>query len=298
MFRPLTFDFRLGLIGYPLEHSISPKLHIAALKACGLQGDYSLFPIHPDDKQGLKDILNRVRAGEMQGLNVTIPHKQNVIPLLDELTDTAKLIGAVNTIHMRNNRLIGDNTDTAGFLIDLTRFLTLECDSSLLHMPEQALAHQKNALVLGAGGSARGVVFALLNDGWDVTLAARRLAQAHQLSTFFTNYQLRITDFTDLQLSTFDLLVNTTPLGMSPNIDKSPLPANLSLPSNTLIYDLVYNPGETKLVKDARAQGLNATTGLGMLIEQAALSFEIWTGHNPSRAIMRASVENRPITNL
>lgn len=277
----------LGLIGYPLEHSLSPKLHIAALKACGLQGDYSLFLIHPDDKQGLKDILNHFRAGEMQGLNVTLPHKQNVIPLLDELTDTAKAIGAVNTIYMRNNRLIGDNTDTAGFLIDLTRF-----------MREQALAHQKNALVLGAGGSARGVVFALLNDGWDVTLAARRLAQAHQLSTFFTNYQLRITDFTDLQLSTFDLLVNTTPLGMSPNIDKSPLPANLSLPSNILIYDLVYNPDETKLVKDARAKGLFAVNGIGMLIEQAALSFEIWTGHNPSRAIMRASVENRPITNL
>lgn len=285
----------LGLIGYPLEHSLSPKLHIAALKACGLQGDYSLFPIHPDDKQGLKDILNRVRAGEMQGLNVTIPHKQNVISLLDELTDTSISIGAVNAIHMRDNRLIGDNTDTAGFLIDLTRF-----------MQEQAPAHQKNALVLGAGGSARGVVFALLNDGWDVTLAARRLAQAQQLSTFFTNYQLRIMDFTDLQPfdklratpSTFNLLVNTTPIGMAPNIDQSPLPSNLTLSSNTLIYDLVYNPSETKLVKDARAKGLFAVNGIGMLIEQAALSFEIWTGYNPSRAIMRASVENRPITNL
>ena len=289
MFRPLTFDFRLGLIGYPLEHSLSPKLHTAALKACGLQGDYSLFPIHPDDKQGLKDILNRVRTGEMQGLNVTIPHKQNVIELIDELTTSAKTIGAVNTIYLRENKLIGHNTDAQGFLTDLNQFISKS---------QSKIANRKSAVVLGAGGSARGVVFALLNDGWDVTLAARRLAQAHQLSTFFTNYQLRITDFTDLQLSTFDLLVNTTPLGMSPNIDKSPLPANLSLPSNILIYDLVYNPDETKLVKDARAQGLNATIGLGMLIEQAALSFEIWTGHNPSRAIMRASVENRPITNL
>ena len=287
----------LGLIGYPLEHSLSPKLHTAALKACGLQGDYSLFPIHPDDKQGLKDILNRVRTGEMQGLNVTIPHKQNVIELIDELTTSAKTIGAVNTIYLRENKLIGYNTDAQGFLTDLNQFISKS---------QSKIANRKSAVVLGAGGSARGVVFALLNDGWDVTLAARRLAQAHQLSTFFTNYQLRITDFTDLQpfdklratLSTFDLLVNTTPLGMSPNIDKSPLPANLSLPSNILIYDLVYNPDETKLVKDARAQGLNATIGLGMLIEQAALSFEIWTGHNPSRAIMRASVENRPITNL
>lgn len=274
----------LGLIGYPLEHSLSPKLHIAALKACGLQGDYSLFPIHPDDKQGLKDILSRFRAGEIQGLNVTIPHKQNVISLLDELTDTSISIGAVNTIHMRDNKLTGHNTDAQAFLTDLKRFLTT------VTQRHRGLLN-KNVLVLGAGGSARAVVYALANDGWNIIIAARRIEQAEQLLTSFPNYELRITHYTDLRLSTFDLLVNTTPLGMSPNIDQSPLPANLSLSSNTLIYDLVYNPGETKLVKDARAQGLNATTGLGMLIEQAALSFEIWTGHNPSRAIMRASLE-------
>ncbi|MBP8165199.1 MAG: hypothetical protein KAX86_07130, partial [Anaerolineales bacterium] len=101
---------RLGLIGYPLGHSLSPKIHTAALKASGLQGDYSLFPIHPDDKQGLKDLLARVRAGELRGLNVTIPHKQNVIEFMDELTPTANVIGAVNTIYMRENKLIGDNT--------------------------------------------------------------------------------------------------------------------------------------------------------------------------------------------
>jgi len=274
----------LGLIGYPLEHSLSPKLHIAALEACGLQGDYSLFPIHPDDKQGLKDILNRFRAGEMQGLNVTIPHKQNIVSLLDELTDTSTSIGAVNTIYMRDNKLTGHNTDAQGFLTDLKRFLTT------VTQRHRGLLN-KNVLVLGAGGSARAVVYALANDGWNVTIAARRIEQAEQLLTSFPNYELRITHYTDLRLSTFDLLVNTTPLGMSPNIDQSPLPANLSLSSNTLIYDLVYNPGETKLVKDACAQGLNSTTGLGMLIEQAALSFEIWTGHNPSRAIMRASLE-------
>ena len=93
--------FQLGLIGYPLGHSLSPKIHTAALRACGLEGDYSLFPIAPDDKQGLKDLLNRVRAKEIHGLNVTIPHKQNVIPLLDELTPTAKAVGAVNTIYLR-----------------------------------------------------------------------------------------------------------------------------------------------------------------------------------------------------
>lgn len=282
--------FKLGLIGYPLSHSLSPKIHTAALKACELEGDYSLFPISPDDKQGLKELIARVRSKETQGLNVTIPHKQNVIEFIDELTPTAKAIGAVNTVYLKEDKLIGDNTDAMGFLSDLKRFLTLECDSLLSQMQEQAPALQKIALVLGAGGSARAVVYALLNDGWKVTISARRIEQAKQLANSFTNYELQISNYVDLQPSTFDLIVNTTPVGMTPNINESPLPENLSLPSNVLIYDLVYNPRETKLVKDARSQGLNATTGLGMLIEQAALSFEIWTGKNPPREILYTSV--------
>lgn len=269
---------KLGLIGYPLGHSLSPKIHTAALRACGLQGDYSLFPIHPDDQNGLKELLTRVRAGEIHGLNVTIPHKQNVIELMDELTPTAKAIGAVNTIYLREGKLIGDNTDAAGFLADLKKGIGNRESG-------------KSAVVLGAGGSARAVVYALLNDGWDVTISARRLEQAQQLAASFTNCELRITTF-NLQPLTFDLIVNTTPLGMTPNTESSPLPENLSLPANAFVYDLVYNPRETKLVKAARAQGLHATTGLGMLIEQAALSFEMWTGHIPPRETLFNSVTN------
>ncbi len=141
------------------------------------------------------------------------------------------------------------------------------------------------------------MVYALLNDGWDVTIAARRIEQAQQLANSIPNHKLRITNYknllTTLQSLIFNLslIVNTTPLGMTPNVDQSPLPENLSLPSNAFIYDLVYNPRETKLVRDARSQGLKATTGLGMLIEQAALSFELWTGETPSREIMQASIE-------
>lgn len=115
---------KLGLIGYPLGHSLSPKIQAAALKACGLEGDYSLFPIEPQDTQGLNDLLQQVRAGEITGLNVTIPHKQNVIEFMDELTPTAKAIGAVNVIYSKENKLIGDNTDAPGFLADLKKFLT------------------------------------------------------------------------------------------------------------------------------------------------------------------------------
>jgi shikimate dehydrogenase len=270
----------LGLIGYPLGHSLSPKIHTAALKACSLEGDYSLFAIHPDDKQGLKDLLARVRSGEITGLNVTIPHKQNVIELMDELTPTAKAIGAVNTIHLCENQLIGDNTDALGFLSDLKKF-----------MGNGELEMGKSALVLGAGGSAKAVVYALVNDGWNVTISARRIEQAAQLTLSFKNHDLRFTDtISNIELSNIDLLVNTTPIGMTPNIDQSPLHEKLLLPSNAFIYDLVYNPRETKLVKDALAQGLQATTGLGMLIEQAALAFELWTGCNPPRNILYTSV--------
>src|SRR5688572_18657556 len=166
---------QLGLIGFPLGHSLSPKIHTAALKACELEGNYSLFPVQPNDMQGLKDLLLRVRAGELRGLNITIPHKQNVLPLLDELTPTAQAIGAVNTIYFRHHKLIGDNTDAPGFLSDLKNHITTGT------YRREAV----NALVLGAGGSARAVVYALVNDGWSITLAARRVEQAQQLASRF-----------------------------------------------------------------------------------------------------------------
>jgi shikimate dehydrogenase len=232
--------------------------------------------------QGLKDLLLRVRAGEIRGLNITIPHKQNVLPLLDELTPTAQAIGAVNTIYFRHHKLIGDNTDAPGFLSDLKNYITTET------YRREAV----NALVLGAGGSARAVVYALVNDGWNITLAARRVEQAQQLASRFEGVHAMQIDLQTWQPSNLQLIVNTTPMGMTPHLDQSPLPEKLSLPSNTFIYDLVYNPRETKLVRDACAQGLQATTGLGMLIEQAALAFELWTGHTPPRENLWNAVEN------
>ncbi|MFZ5882324.1 MAG: shikimate dehydrogenase [Chloroflexota bacterium] len=280
MQRPSTLNFRLGLIGYPLTHTLSPKIHAAALQACGLQGSYLPFTIYPTDKQGLQAILHRLRTGDLHGLNVTIPHKQTVIEYLDELTPTAQAIGAVNTLCLHDGKLTGDNTDAPGFLTDLKRFFEFS-----------AFSLQPSALVLGAGGSARAVVYALLTDGWNVTLAARRLEQAQQLAQSFPNYQLPVTNLTNLSLSTFHLLINTTPLGMTPDIETSPLPENAVLAPGTIVYDLVYNPRETKLMRQAKAQGCRAVNGLGMLIEQAALAFEIWTGCRPPRQTLWNAVE-------
>ncbi len=275
--------YPLGLIGHPLGHSLSPKIHAAALAACGLTGDYSLFPIPPDDLPGLHTLLARLRAGEIHGLNVTIPHKQNVIPLLDALTETAQAIGAVNTISAQNGRLIGDNTDAPGFFTDLTRFL----EKSNIQNP-------KTALLLGAGGSARAVFYALCQAGWQVTVAARRLEQAQALAQ---SLKLSCSHIECIELNAVadwqgDLLVNTTPLGMAPAIETCPWPEHTPLPDGAVVYDLVYNPRETRLVRQARAAGLPAATGLGMLIEQAALAFEIWTGCRPPRAALWQAAEH------
>jgi shikimate dehydrogenase len=278
---------RLGLIGYPVGHSLSPKIQAAALDAFGLEGEYVLFPIATGDQKGLKELLARVHCGEITGLNVTIPHKQNVIPLLDELSLTAQAIGAVNTISMQNGKLIGDNTDAPGFLADLKHFIRIW---------KSKIENRKSVLVLGAGGSARAVIYALVSDGWEITIAARRLEQAKALVTQFPKSDSRLsgieyqTPTLHSLLPTLSLIVNTTPVGMSPSVDSSPWPAKLPFLPNAAVYDLVYNPRETKLVKDARAAGLPATTGLGMLIEQAVLSFEIWTGCKPSRHALIAAV--------
>jgi len=279
---------QLGLIGYPLGHSLSPEIHKAAFKACGLQGDYSLFPISPDDSGGFENLLARVRDGEITGLNVTIPHKQNIIPYLDELTQTASTIGAVNTIYMQDRVLTGDNTDVAGFLADLQKLLAAR---------PQLSTDKKSALVLGAGGAARAVVYALVNDGWKVTITDILPEQSSALIAQFSLPESQLksiesepTAFHSL-LPELNLIVNATPVGMSPNVDGSPWPENLAFPPEAAVYDLIYNPGETKLVKDAHAAGLPAVTGLGMLVGQAAIAFKIWTGRGVPLEPLFAAVE-------
>jgi shikimate dehydrogenase len=276
--------YHLGLTGYPLGHSLSPKIHAAALKSCGLAGDYSLFPIPPDNLTELKALLDRVRCGELNGLNVTIPHKQNVIPYLDELTPSARAIGAVNTVFSKDGKLIGHNTDAPGFLADLARLFE-----------KSKIVNRKSANVLGAGGAARAVVAALLSDGWQVKLAVRSadLGQAQELSLHHSSLitYCSLEELSALDLSGIGLIVNSTPLGMSPNTETCAWPEGLDFPQNAAVYDCVYNPRETLLIERARAAGLPAETGLGMLLEQAALAFEIWTGATADREAMRRAVE-------
>lgn len=278
---------RLGLIGYPLGHSLSPRLHQAALASFGLEGEYRLYPVEPEDRAGLESLANQVRVGELDGLNVTIPHKQNIISFVDDLTPEARAIGAVNTLYRQGETLFGHNTDASGFLADLRRFLNAA--------PED----NRRALVIGSGGGARAVICALLQDNWSVTIAAVLLDQAAALVESFRALAAgRALDVVPNEreavhrvLDGVALIVNASPVGMSPHTGESPWPEGLPFPPGAAVYDLVYNPRETLFVRQARQAGLPATTGLGMLIEQAARSFQCWTGRLPAREVMWKAVE-------
>jgi shikimate dehydrogenase len=277
--------YRLGLIGYPLGHSLSPAIHQAALQAMQLPGEYRLYPVKPlpEGQTALKLLVERVRLGELDGLNVTIPHKPAVLLLLDQLTPTAAGIGAVNTIYREGQRLLGDNTDAPGFLADLGRL---------------GVTEPGRALVLGAGGSARSVVFGLAAQGWQVQLAARRLDQAQALAQAITRTDpayppaaVRLSRQEIASALPVELIVNTTPIGMAPILEADPWPAGLRLPEGAFVYDLIYNPAETWLLRAAQSAGLGYANGLGMLVEQAALSLERWTGQVVPRQAMWLALE-------
>jgi shikimate dehydrogenase len=282
--------YRLGLIGFPIQHSLSPAIQDAAFRNIGLQGEYNLYSC-PQTREGiltLKRLLNSMRDGELNGLNVTIPHKQTILPYLDELTTQTSFIGAINTVYYHRGMLVGDNTDALGFYCDLCRV-------------SQGKLNRKTALVLGAGGSARGVSYILLNNGWKVIVAARRNEQARQLVSEqkkrFAQIQIEISleattidkiKYMFSELSDVTLVVNCTPLGMNPVLELSAWPEEVNIPSQALAYDLVYKPVETRFMRLAKSNGCQAFNGTGMLIEQALLAFEKWTGKTPHRQDVRS----------
>lgn len=269
--------YHLGLIGYPLEHSLSPVLHQAALEASGLKGEYRLYEVPPPEAPfRLSHLLNDLRRGRIHGLNVTLPYKQRVMTWVDDLTHAARACGAVNTLYVKGERVVGDNTDAMGFWEDLHRRIPAVRSSCW------------RGVVLGAGGAARAVVYALLRQRWPVHVVARRIEQAHALTAHFRaqgmgpvqahTWEAR----TDAKAPWFGedlsvLLVNTTPVGMYPHAQATPWPEDGPWPPQGAVYDLVYNPRETRLLQAARRAGLPAVGGLGMLVWQAALAFERWT---------------------
>ena len=278
----------LGLVGYPLGHSHSPKIHAEMLTQCGLAGEYQLFPVPPEDCSLLEKKLVEVRKGKLRGLNITIPHKQNVLPLVDTLSQFAQLAGAVNTVYIKDNQLVGENSDLPGFRSDLMRNF----------YPEEEDLAGKKVIVLGAGGAARAVAGALVLAGCVVVIAARRESQTEEVVRHLDGYKefLIGTHLSAEGLKPYskdtDLIVNATPAGMHPETGRSPWPKGLSLPKGARAYDLVYNPKETQFMRDARDAGLHTAGGMGMLIEQAVIAFELWTGCTVDRESLKKSLED------
>lgn len=266
---------RVGLIGWPVEHSVSPAMHNAAFEALGLPWRYTLIPTAPDR---LEQEVANLRGGGFRGVNVTVPHKQSVMPYLDEITEAARAIGAVNTIVVEGGRLIGHNTDADGFW------------RALREAGYEPAG--KRALVLGAGGAARAVVYALGRGGSRVSIWNRTAARASSLTLDMQRVNVIpsvVARLSDLEPGNVDLLVNTTPIGMWPQEDASPWPSTLPIPAHWTVFDLIYNPVETRLLARAAAAGARAIGGLAMLVHQGALAFELWTGQSPPTDVMMAA---------
>lgn len=275
----------VGVIGWPVSHSISPPMHNAAFREMGLDWCYIPLPVSTEKPETVGAAVRGLPALGLRGANVTVPHKQAVMPHVDWLTPAAQAIGAVNTIRVETDgQLSGDNTDARGFIADLR-----EHDVAL---------EGKRAVVLGAGGSARAVVFGLAEAGCaSVAILNRTVQKAHDLAmdirAFFPFCRISGHDPNHLALMAgeADLVVNCTSLGMTPHVDTTPWDETVAFRATQVVYDLVYNPPQTRLLQKAAADGAQGINGLGMLIWQGAIAFERWTGQMPPVDVMRRAVE-------
>ena len=272
---------RFALFGHPVGHSQSPGMQRAAFEASGLDWTYEAVDIRSDE---LHSAGEQLRSGVWDGANVTIPHKQAMLNLVDDLADSAALTSAVNAIVRDGDRLIGHNTDMPAFLHDLHAHFNFPAQGS--------------GLILGSGGAARAVAFGLAGRGMNLFLIARSGRAAADLAAdLIQAYSIGV-EVLPWEVASFPripvdctLIVNATPVGMRPHVQESPWPADVPLPGTTFVYDLIYAPRETKFTREAQKAGHEAVSGAGMLVEQGALSFELWTGLHAPREAMRTALE-------
>lgn len=261
---------KVGLIGWPLEHSVSPAMHNAAFRALGLDWEYDLMPVPPDIAQlGLREPM---RHGYV-GINVTVPHKEEIARLVKP-DDVARAIGAVNTVDFRTNE--GANTDTIGLIYDL--------------QANNVALDGANVIVLGAGGAARAAVYGLWKAGANITVVNRTMERAQvmladlSISAGITGVEVKTLD--EAAEQPLDVIVNCTTAGMHPNSDTSPWIEGVPVPRDVTLYDMVYRPKVTTLMRQIESAGGRAIGGLGMLVRQGAASFEMWTGVAPPLDVM------------
>jgi shikimate dehydrogenase len=258
-----------GVIGHPIGHSMSPMMHNDAFKQLGLDYYYHAFDVEPTK---LSETVDAMKLLGIAGFNVTIPHKVTIIEYLDEIDDEAKEIGAVNTVKNDNGRLTGYNTDGRGFFLSLKRLIG-----------EDQL--NNNMLIIGAGGAARGILAALARSGFGkVDVANRTVAKAEYLLDQVRNNNSNGKPLSlgqaEAELKKYDVVINTTSVGMSPNVNDIPLSLDNMKPG-TVLSDIIYNPLETNWLKIGRQKHAIVQNGVGMFAGQGAIAFEIWTGMKP-----------------
>lgn len=269
---------KYGLIGYPVKHSFSPAMHNAAFKALGIDAHYELFEIKPQD---LNAFLNSLIRENIHGLNVTIPHKEKVLDFVDIDSESlyAMQIKAVNTIVTEGSKLRGFNTDAPGFL---------------RHLKEQIDPKDKRVAILGAGGAGKAVAYAIGSCNakeivvYDID-KNKAIELVNTIKSLFGNLIIKFVDSIEkLDILEKDLLINATPIGMK---DTDPcLIKEEALHKNLFVYDLIYNPKETKLLALSKKVGAKISNGLGMLLYQGMLSFKIWTGQDAPKEVMWKAV--------
>lgn len=261
----------VGLFGYPVEHTLSPAMHNAAFEALGLDCCYVAFSVHPDQLEGA---VRAIRALNLVGVNVTVPHKEKVIPLLDEIGGEASFIGAVNTIVNDDGRLIGYNTDGRGFMQSLS---------------ENGISSKgKDVLIIGAGGTSRAISYYLSEEAGRLFLYDIDKVKAEKLVQDLRRIRDNVLTIEDTgNIERFHLIINSTPLGWK---KEDPLPIDIEhLRSYQTICDLIYR--KTRLLEDASKKGCVIMNGLGMLLWQGVLAFELWTGKKPPVDIMRNALQ-------
>ena len=276
----------LGLIGYPVAHSLSPRMHRAAFDALGIEAHYALWETQPDR---LVKRIASLRFAEILGANITIPYKENVVSLVDECDPLAARIGAINTILNRSGRLVGYNTDAPGFIRALTEFAAFDCPG-------------KKVVILGTGGAARAAALGLLENGvGEVTLLGRNEKHIQNLLHHLRKLTAKMHGTTRVYgallespessrfLTTVDLLVNATPVGLK--ADDTTLLLDIKvLPTTALVMDMIFNPPLTPLLHAAQAHGCQVLNGLSMLLYQGALAFELWTGRPAPIEVMQRAL--------
>ena len=256
-----------GVIGDPIAHSMSPAMHNDAFEQYGLDAAYVPFHVTPEN---LRDAVKGFKAINLSGLSITVPHKTAIMPLLDEIDPLAEAIGAVNTMVNDGGRFIGYNTDGLGYLKGIKQEVPSFSDC--------------NMLLIGAGGAARAIYFTMAQAGLkNIDIANRTLSSAEFLvenCPFPKNSEVLSLNDAQEQLSKYDIIVQTTSIGMHPNVDSSPISVDQLKPT-AFVSDIIYTPLETKLLREAKQIGARIQNGLPMFTHQGALQFEMWTGIFP-----------------